>query len=100
LYIKHRIGTRTAPKHIHHPQEPRNKDRELFHCFALVGWNFKTPIYFYDSGNSNDKMTYKAYIEQILEPVVKSLFEQGSEFVLVKDGDSGHGTAKNNPVRR
>jgi hypothetical protein len=44
-------------------------------------------------------MTYKAYIEQILEPVVKPLIEKGKKFVLFEDRDSGHGTGKNNPVR-
>ena len=44
-------------------------------------------------------MTQKAYIEQILEPVVKPLLEQGKDFVLFEDGDSGHGPGKNNPVR-
>jgi hypothetical protein len=44
-------------------------------------------------------MTQKAYIKQILEPVVKPLLEQGKDFVLFEDGDSGHGPGKNNPVR-
>jgi hypothetical protein len=100
LHIKRRVGTTHVPEHIHHPREPRNKDRKRFHCFALVGWNFKSPIYFYDSGNQNGKMTHKAYIEQILEPVIKPLLEQGKDFVLFEDRDSGHGTSKNNPVRK
>jgi hypothetical protein len=42
-------------------------------------------------------MTHKAYIEQILEPVVKPLIEKGKEFVLFEDGDSGYGTGKKQP---
>ena len=45
-------------------------------------------------------MTHKAYIEQILEPVIKPLLEQGRDFILFEDGDSRHGTGKNNPVRK
>lgn len=77
LYIKRPIGTRDQPRHIQHPREPRDKDRKRFHCWAAVGWNFKSDIYFYDSGNENGKMTQKAYIEQILEPVVKPLLDEG-----------------------
>jgi hypothetical protein len=43
-------------------------------------------------------MTQKAYIEQILEPVVKPLLDKGQDFVLFKDGDSRHGPRKENPV--
>ena len=82
LHIKRRIGARNEPQHIQHPREPRDKDRKRFHCWAAVGWNFKSEIYFYDSGNDNGKMTQKAYIEQILEPVIKPLLQQGKDFVL------------------
>lgn len=44
-------------------------------------------------------MTHKVYTESILEPVVKPWLEEGQEFVLEEDGDSGHGTGQANPVR-
>jgi hypothetical protein len=90
----------STKEHIHHPRQPRDKDRKRFHCWALVGWNFKSPIYFYDSGNSNSKMTHKAYIEQILEPAVKPLLQMGKDFVLFEEGNSGYGTGKKNTVRK
>jgi hypothetical protein len=43
-------------------------------------------------------MTHKAYIEQILELVVKPLIEKGKQFVFFEDGDFSHSTSKNNPV--
>lgn len=99
LHIKRRIGSRNEPRHIQYPREPRDKDRKRIHCWAYVGWNFKSPIYFYDSGNENGKMTQKTYIEQILEPFIKPLLDKGEDIVLFEDGDSGHGPGKNNPVR-
>ena len=39
------------------------------------------------------------YRDVILEPVVKPWIECGQHFVLEEDGDSGHGTGKNNIVR-
>jgi hypothetical protein len=58
----------------------------------------KSKLYFYDSSNSNSKMTQKAYIEQILNPVVKLLLDQGLDIVLFEDGDSGYGPGASNPV--
>jgi hypothetical protein len=44
-------------------------------------------------------MSQKAYIDQILEPVVKPWLDAGEHFVLEEDGDSGHGLGKNNIVQ-
>jgi hypothetical protein len=44
-------------------------------------------------------MMQKAYIKQILELVVKPLLDSSQDLVLFKDGDSGHGSGKENPVR-
>jgi hypothetical protein len=47
----------------------------------------KSKLYFYDSGNSNGKMTHKAYIEEVLDPILKPLLDQGLDVVLFEDGD-------------
>jgi hypothetical protein len=52
---------------------------------------FQTDLVFYDSSNSNGKMTQVAYINQILEPRVKPWIEDYRDFVLEEDQDSGHG---------
>ena len=44
-------------------------------------------------------MSYEAYINQILEPVVKPWIQSGQDFVLEEDGDSGHGPSADNIVR-
>lgn len=80
-------------------REPPEKDLKRVHCWAAVGHDFKSPLVWYDSGNSNGKMTLKCYRDQILEPVVGEWLRNGETFVLEEDGDSGHGTGKNNIVR-
>jgi hypothetical protein len=45
-------------------------------------------------------MTQQAYINKILEPVVKPWLERGDSFTLEEDCDSGHGPGKNNIVRK
>ena len=57
-------------------------------------------MHFYSlPGNSNGKMSQGVYITQILEPIVQPWIEDGRDFVLKEDGDSGHGPSKSNPVR-
>lgn len=63
-----------------------------------MGHNFKSNIYFYDSGNPNGKMKQEVYINQILGLVVKPWLEGGHDFVLEEDNDSGHGPGKSNIV--
>lgn len=75
---------------------------DLFYYPELVGYNFKSDIYFYGvPGNKNGKMTHQVYIDSILEPIVRPWLEDKQDFVLEEDGDSGHGgTGRKNPVRR
>ena len=44
-------------------------------------------------------MSQRVYIDQTLNPIVKPWFDQGQDFVLEEDGDSGHGPGKSNIVR-
>ncbi len=45
-------------------------------------------------------MSHRVYIDQILEPIIKPWLENGEQFVLEEDGDSGHGSkSKTNIVR-
>ena len=80
---------------VQHQDPHAEKDLKRFHCWAAVGWNFKSDIIFYTiSTNTNGKMSMREYIDQILEPVVKSWILQGDDFVLEEDNDSGHSTGK------
>jgi hypothetical protein len=45
-------------------------------------------------------MSQQVYIHSILEPHVLPELQNGVDFVLEEDGDSGHGPSKNNIVRQ
>lgn len=100
LLIIRKPGTRYCQDCIQETLQPAEKDKKRFHCWAAIGYNFKSDIYFYEvPGNTNGKMSQQVYIDSILEPIVKPWIEQGDRFVLEEDGDSGHGPGRNNIVR-
>ena len=41
---------------IEEQPEPEEKDKRRMHCWAAVGPNFRSDIYFYDYGTPNGKM--------------------------------------------
>ena len=107
LYVLRKPGERNCPDCIQELEQPKNKKRakdpenepELdlsykLHCWAAVGYNFKSKLYFYNAGNSNGKMNHKTYKDAILEPIVGDQLRKGHDFVLEEDGDSGHGFGK------
>lgn len=52
--------------------ELAKKDKKCYHCWAAISHDFKSNINFYKvTGNTNKKMSKQAYINQILEPIVK-----------------------------
>ena len=76
--------------------EPKDKDQKRVHCWAAVGWNFKSSLFWYEvPTNDNGKLSHKAYLEQILEPAIKPWLDQARSgqidpFVLEEDNDSSH----------
>lgn len=85
---------------MQHFDEPSVKDEKRFHCWAAVGYNFRSNIHFYDLPTSkHGKMSQEIYINQILEPIVKPWLLAGENFVLEEDGDSGHGPKGRNIVK-
>ena len=95
LWIIRQPGTRYRWDCIQHRDPPPEKTRKQMHCWAAVGFNFKSDIIFYDvPGNSNGKMTHQVYIDSILEPVVKPWLDRDDDFVLKENVDSGHGTGR------
>lgn len=62
---------------------------------AAIGYNFKSNIIFYNIlGNINNKILFKIYKNQILEPVVKFCLTKSQDFILEKDDNSKHEKAK------
>jgi hypothetical protein len=58
---------------------PAEKDQKRVHCWAAVGYDFKSPLVWYDvPGNSNGKMPMQVYRDHILKPVVGSWLREGS----------------------
>ena len=85
---------------IQYDREPVNPERpqKRFHCWVMIGWNYKSLLVFYDiPGNTNGKMTMAKYV-QILDEYVKPLLIEGCDFILEEDGDSGHEVANNNNI--
>ncbi|PQE31529.1 hmg box protein [Rutstroemia sp. NJR-2017a WRK4] len=99
LMIIRKKGMRRCQSCVQQERQPKEKDEKKVHAWSAVGWDFKADITFYDSGNSNGKMTQRCYIDQILEPIVKPWLDAGQVFTLEEDGDSGHGTSQSNIVR-
>ena len=94
--IIQRPGERYYPDCIQTDLKQENTDKKRVHAWGAIGYNFKSPLVFYDiPSNSNGKMTQKAYINQILEPIVKPWINRGDDFVLEEDNDSGHGPPRN-----
>lgn len=102
LQIIRKPGQRYCPDCLQHGAEPsKDSDRKRQHAWAAVGYNFKSPLVWYEiPSNTNGKMTQLVYRDQILEAVVRPWLQAGQQFVLEEDGDSGHGPEKENLVRK
>ena len=113
IYVLRRPGERSCPDCIQEQEKKKKRKKGKgkkeeegeeedtgykLHAWAAIGWNFKSELIFYDAGNLNGKMTQVCYIEQILERVVLPWLNQGRDFVLEEDGDSGHGYGKKGNV--
>ena len=71
IHVISEKGTRYGPRNLHYRERrPEKDDIKRLHAWAAVGYNFISPLIFYDTGNNDGKMSQKAYIEQILEPFV------------------------------
>lgn len=87
----------------HTPKPTERQASSKVHCWAAIGWDFKTELIFYEPGNSNGAISHKVYVDQILEKEVRKWVERGDDFVLEQDGAGGHGGGPkarwNNPVK-
>ena len=97
LKIIRKPGQRYCLNCIQESDESDERDKNQHHCWASAGHNFKSDIHFYEFGGG--KLNQKAYIDFILEPIVKPWIEARQDFVLEEDGDIGHGPSKSNIVR-
>ena len=108
LQILRRSGERYCSECFPDDREPArqnpDKDQIHLHAWAMVGWNYKSPLIWYTaSKNNNDgKMSQQTYIDTILDPVVKPLLEAGEDFIMEEDRDAVYGIDGNkaNPLRQ
>ena len=74
-------------------------DRKRVHFWAAVGYNFKSPLVQYTiPTNTNSKMTYQGYVDNVLEPIVANWCLGDEQWCLEEDGDSGHGKPQNSSI--
>uniref|UniRef100_A0A8H7TK96 Tc1-like transposase DDE domain-containing protein n=1 Tax=Bionectria ochroleuca TaxID=29856 RepID=A0A8H7TK96_BIOOC len=97
--IARKKGSRMEPSNLQERKQPAERDLKRLHSWGAVGYNFKSPLVWYNTGSNNGKITQEVYEREILEPYVGKWIEQGYQFVLEEDSDSGHGPSKSNPVR-
>lgn len=101
LYISRKRGERDEPKNIREapPVEDEVHD-ERVHTWGGVGLDFKSDLIRYYPSNKNGKMSQRVYVDQILKPYVSRWLEEGREWILFEDNDSGHGgRSESNIVR-
>jgi hypothetical protein len=62
-------------------------------AWAVIGWNYKSPLYFVSYEGEGRGFTQQKYAEQILQGPLKELFEQPgySDFFCVEDNSRVHG---------
>ena len=92
-------------------QKKRKTASSQFHCWAMIAWNYKGPLIFYDMREQRNKegkkgggnITMEEYTTHLLPYVVtrkKEVESQGRHFIFQEDNDGGHGTrSQENPAR-
>ncbi|KAF7915856.1 uncharacterized protein EAE98_000548 [Botrytis deweyae] len=101
--IIRKLGQRLCPECIQLRGVEKEEHRNKQHCWAAVGYNFKSNLIYYDvPGNRNGKLSHKVYVDTILDGEVKRWLAVSKDFVLEEDGDSGHGYGgkKDNIVKK
>lgn len=87
LHIIRKPGMRYCHSSIQENPKPAEKDRNRYHCWAAIGHDFKSDINFYEvTGITHGKMSQQAYINRILEPILKPWIKAKQDFVLEEDG--------------
>jgi hypothetical protein len=76
-----------APKRDNERNDEATKE---VHFFAIVGYDFKPPLYEYTvPSNKNGKMSANVYID-ILKKNIEPLLKRGDDFILEEDRDGAH----------
>lgn len=65
--------------------------RDSIMCWAAIGYNFKSSLYFVSTEGQGVGFTQKKYEEQILRGPLKDIFQESKGFFCVEDGSRVHG---------
>ena len=99
-YISRQPGERYEPWNIREAPAPEEVDDEKVHIWGCIGLGFQSQLVRYRPNNKNGKMSQRVYLEQILEPHVGRWLEEGRDFWLEEDNDSGHGGGSSSNIVR
>jgi hypothetical protein len=59
--------------------------------WGAIGWDYKSPLIFLEKLPDRKGIYSKAYLEQVLEPIVFPLFNTlGPEYIFIEDGSKVH----------
>jgi len=59
--------------------------------WGAIGWDYKSPLVFMEKLPGRKGICSKAYLQEVLEPVVFPLFDQlGPEYIYMEDGSGVH----------
>jgi hypothetical protein len=59
--------------------------------WGAIGWDYKSPLVFLEKLPGRKGVCSKAYLEQVLEPVVFPLMDSlGPEYIFMEDGSKVH----------
>jgi len=59
--------------------------------WGAIGWNYKSPLVFMEKLPGCKGICSKAYLQQVLQPVVFPLFDElGPEYIFMEDGSKVH----------
>ncbi|TVY31395.1 Transposable element Tc1 transposase, partial [Lachnellula subtilissima] len=59
--------------------------------WGAIGWDYKSPLVFLEKLPGRKGICSKAYLQQVLEPIIFPLFEDlGAEYIFMEDGAKVH----------
>ena len=67
-----------------------NSGRDSIMCWAAIGYNFKSELYFVNTEGQGKGFTQRKYAEQILQGLLKEIFKDRHDFFCVEDGSRIH----------
>lgn len=84
---------------IKEDKKPNKNDNKRHHIWASLSYDFKFDICFDEvPRNTNNKMSQRAYIDQILQSILKPWIEAYHNFILKEYSDLSNGLGKSNIV--